>query len=235
MQRDDDGVIDWTAGELRALGVGTPQILSPTAGVTRRDLYGVATADAQRRLAHLVDRVRLDQNGRLGGISQAGFTERRRAALASFEAEDARFFSDGTVHLPARLPLAWAAASLGQPGPAPAEVPFVGPPLPAELAAQWPMPTGVVLQVNGALSPSLRLKLDFPEGPDWRAGVAGDAVGGRGLRWFRTGAAALAEHVGAHPRVIEVRARGVGVVAVGAAARKALAGLDRLPTAVVLP
>jgi hypothetical protein len=65
--------------------------------------------------------------------------------------------------------------------------------------------------------------------------VAGDPVAANGLRWFRAGSADLAAQVGAAPREVEVRVRGVGVVAVDAAERARLEGLGRLPTAVVLP
>lgn len=235
VQRDDHGDIDWTAGELRALGVGTPKILSPTAGVTRQDLYRAAVADAQARLGHLLDQVRLDSRHRLGGLHRPGFAQRRQQALGTFEAEDALHFTDGTVHVATRLSLAWAPSTLGVTPPADAAEDFVGPPLPDDLAKAWPVPTGVVLRINGALSPSLRIALDFPGEPDWQAGVAGDPVAATGMRWFRAGDPLLVAHVGASPREIDVRARGVGSVALDAAARAQLVGLSRVPTAVVLP
>lgn len=232
VQRDDDGVIDWSAGALVVLGVGTPRILSPNGAITDGDPYEAAVSDARRRLGRLLERVRVDADRRLGRLTRLG--ERRSQALGDFSSPGPRRFSDGSVHLPATLTLDWLPAELGS---TPAEGPatFVGPPLPEAIALADPrLPTGLLITVGGALSPSLRLRVERGDEPLW-LGWAGDAAGRSGLRWFRAGDPRIDALVGPRPVRLPVEPLGVGRVRLAADADPSgLAGVADLPTAVVL-
>ncbi len=250
MQIDDDGQIDWTRGQLRVVGVGTPRVLSPSGGITDGDPYQVAVTDARRRLARLLERVRLDAQGLYGrrpALSGAG-----QRALEGFTSEGARRFSDGTVHVPAALSLDWLPAAVGEP-PAPEDPSvFTGPPLPPEVVERSAdLPTGLILTVEGALPPSTRLRLAVPPpaagldgGPPPTpapaqaavyVGWLGDAAGTVGLRWFHAGDPAIEALVGARPVRLTAAAQGPGRVQLADAASVArLAGVQALPAAVVL-
>jgi len=104
-----EGTVDWTALVVRVNGVGRPTILSSTGGLTPRDPYEMAREDAQARLGRVLARLPLDGELRLGDI-EALATARQRA-LSGFTAAAPLYFSDGTVHLPARLSFEWAPAA----------------------------------------------------------------------------------------------------------------------------
>ncbi len=195
----DDGTIDWTHGTVRALGVGTPRILSPTGALTDGDPYEIAKGDAQARLRRLLARVRLDAAARLGQVET--LTPALDAAVRAYRADAARTFSDGTVHLPARVDLAWIPAAVAGAPP---------PRLPAEAGA----PTGLVVQVEGGASPALRVRLTGPDGASVFAGLPTDPIGAEGVAWVRDATDAPEGLVGDRPARITARAAGRGVLAV---------------------
>ncbi|MCA9546496.1 MAG: hypothetical protein KC613_18955 [Myxococcales bacterium] len=234
LQRDDDGTIDWTAAELRVLGVGTPRILSPNGAMTDGDPYEVAVADARQRLGRLLERIRVDADRRLGRIPELG--ERRSQALDGLRSPGPQRFSDGTVHLVASLDLTWLPEALGESPPLDALDTFVGPPLPDAIVLADPrLPTGLILVIDGPLSPSLRLQIDRGDDPLW-VGLRGDAAGRTGLRWFREGDPAIAARVGPRPVRLQGAPLGVGRIRLSEGMDPSqLARVADLPAAVVLP
>lgn len=199
----DDGVIDWTRREVRANGVGTPRVISPTGGLTPREPYAVARADAERRISALLARLPIEGKTRLRGV--AALTEARKSAARSYSSSSAKHFSDGTVHLPVSASFAWVAESW--PGEAegrasdqeepPTAPPVVGPPMPGS--------TGLLIRVAGPVRPAVRLTLTGKAGTA-RAGTVADALAPGGVIWARGASAeAYAEHIGNAPRVVEAR------------------------------
>lgn len=195
----DDGTIDWTHGAVRALGVGAPRILSPTGALTDVDPYEVAKQDAQARLRRLLARVRLDAVARVGQVES--LAQPLEAAVRAYRADAARTFSDGTVHLPARVDLAWIPTAVAGAPP---------PRLPAEAGT----PTGVVVRVEGKATPALRVRLTGPDGASVFAGLPTDPVGAEGIAWVRDLTDAPEGLVGERPARITARPAGRGVLAV---------------------
>lgn len=192
------------------VGVGTPKILSPTGGLTTADPYDAARADAQQRLTRLLAELPVDAQRRLKDIS--ALDGRRADAVAAFSSEAAQHFSDGSVHLPARLSFDWAPAAV----PAPASAGGAEAPAPPASG-----PTGLVLVVKGAVRPALRVTLRDEEGSATaHAGLTGDPLG-ESVTWLPDRADPRAgEAVGARPRVVEVKAGdGAGVLVVSPADR----------------
>lgn len=182
--RTDDGVIDWTHREVRATGVGTPRILSPTGALTPREPYDVARADAEARIERLLARLPVDAKRRLREVD--ALDAQRAAATRAFTGDESRHFSDGTVHLPARASFAWVAdgwpaeakrtanGAAGEPAP-----PIVGPPAPG--------PSGLIIELSGPVEPAVRLRLEPKGGAPIHAGTARDPIGPRGVVWARAG------------------------------------------------
>ncbi len=195
----DDGTIDWTRGAVRVLGVGTPRILSPTGALTDVDPYEVAKQDAQARLRRLLARVRLDAAARVGQVE--ALEAPLAAAVRAYRADAARTFSDGTVHLPARVDLAWIPTAVaGAPPP--------------RLPAGEGEPTGLVVQVEGRAPPALRVRLTGPDGASVYAGLPTDPIGAVGVAWVRAVADAPEGLVGDDPARITARPAGRGDLAV---------------------
>ena len=101
------GTINWTTRTLHTVGVGTHQILSPTGGWTKRDLYAEAVENAHYRLDALA--LALYEH-----THQRALNQNKGDGLPSppppcdwhdvnriFYAESPHMFSDGSVHLSA--------------------------------------------------------------------------------------------------------------------------------------
>lgn len=196
--KTDDGVIDWTARTLSAVGVGTPAVLSPTGALTPREPYDVARTDAEKRIARLLARVPVDRTRRLRDLDP--LDERRQAVAKTFTAEASRHFADGTVHLPARVPLAWIAAEWpAESAESPAAPPPVGPPAPG--------PTGLVVELAEPIEPTVRLSLRLPSKTTLTAGTARDPIGATGAYYVYDPADLdLKTLVGASPLTVKGRA-----------------------------
>ncbi len=226
LTKTDDGVIDWTARMIRAVGVGTPQVLSPTGALTPREPYDVARADAEKRIARVLARIPVDARRRLRDLDP--LDARRQAVAKAFTADDSRHFADGTVHLPASASFAWVAAEWPEggagEGPEQPAAPLVGPPLPG--------PTGLVIKLDRAVEPTVRLRLETPDGKALPAGTHRDPLGPRGIVYAtRPSDVDLAALVGDAPLTVTAApgdGRGALVLA-----DETLAGL-RLPGAVLV-
>ncbi len=188
LKKSEDGAVDWTARVVRAIGVGTPKVLSPTGSLTPRDPYVVAREDAQARLGRLLARVRVEPGKRLSEYTE--LTGRRTAALEAFTTTDAVRFSDGTVHLPVSVPFDWVPAAVAGREP--------------PIAPDDAVVTGLILRVKGKVEPQMRLRLAAGK-RTVRAGFPDDPVGAGGVVWFRDEAAARVwPALGARPRVASV-------------------------------
>ncbi|MCA9537541.1 MAG: hypothetical protein KC620_01560 [Myxococcales bacterium] len=222
----DDGRIDWTNRMIRVQGVGTPRVLSPTGGVTAHDAYEEARADAERRLGRLLARLPVDAQRRLAELK--ALDGQREAAAKAYVSTAARHFSDGTVHLPAEIPFAWVAASWPDTGPA-----AISPGVADD------GPTGLLIRVDGAVAPAVRLRFVGPSERSITAGVAGDAVGAAGVIWTHDEAEAIASPlIGPRPKVIRAKSAGPAAPGTLRIAEDAAWLLDaRVPggVAVVLP
>ena len=97
------GTINWTTRTLHTIGVGTHQILSPTGGWTKRDLYAEAVENAHYRLDALA--LALYEHTHQRPLNQkmppppppCDWHDVNRI----FYAESPHMFSDGSVHLSA--------------------------------------------------------------------------------------------------------------------------------------
>ncbi len=212
MERETtEGVVDWTSRRLRVNGVGTPEITSPTAAITPRDLYEAARDDARARLERALAALPVDDARRVGDV--AALEPRRRLAVQGFTSGDARHFSDGTVHMPAVLSFDWVVDALGAPVAAPAPVGAA---------------TGLVVLARTPARPALRLRLEADDGKRFvYAGLRTDPVGASGVSWVAARSEADTTLVGKAPLVLEatVPAEGrPGVLRLGAAETKLLFG-----------
>lgn len=189
VRKTDDGVVDWTARSVTAVGVGTPKIMSPTGSLTARDPYVVAREDAQARLERLLARLRVEPGTRLAGYET--LKARRAAAVAESTTAEALRFSDGTVHLPVSAPFDWVPAAL------------VG--RESTLAPEDAVVTGLVVLVEGKVEPRLRVKLSAGE-RSARAGFPDDPVGPGGVAWFHDATQAKAwPALGPRPRTVSAK------------------------------
>lgn len=181
IQRHEDGQINWTEGVVEVIGVGTPKILSPTGGLTERDPYTAAREDAQRRLTRILADVQIDRGRALAAAPD--LAPLAEVKLRGFTSEAARHFSDGTVHLPARLPLGWIPEAL-----AAAEM---GVPMDAVGGSGGAAPAGavpLVIQLSASIAPAVQIELVAPgEGdrPRRQAGLPGDLLAVDGVRWVK--------------------------------------------------
>ncbi len=190
-----EGTVDWGRAELRVLGVGTPRVLSSTGSLTTADPYQAARRDARRRLQALLYALPVDRKRRLGDIE--ALSEKLKVALLDHRAGEARHFSDGTVHLPARLDFAWVPSALADSKEA------VSPP---------EGHTGLILRLTGKTKPSLLVRVQAGE-LEVSAGRAGDPVGAAGVAWFdKAEAAAAWPGVGTNPRVAEAKVDKAGAL-----------------------
>ena len=103
LTRQEEGVIDWSAREVSAVGVGAPRLLSPTGGLATEDLAAVALRDAARRLKALA--AALSGEGGEGGEGPCGGRLEEVSARRAAESTPAARFSDGSAHIRARLAL----------------------------------------------------------------------------------------------------------------------------------
>jgi hypothetical protein len=103
--RQEEGEIDWSAREVRAVGVGTPRLLSPTGGLATEDLGQVASRDAQRRLVALVGALLSAEGAPQGEQGACGGRLSELVARRVEASHPPARFSDGTAHLRARLAL----------------------------------------------------------------------------------------------------------------------------------
>jgi hypothetical protein len=192
----EDGVVDWSTRTVRAIGVGTPKILSPTGGITPRDPYVVAREDAKGRLERLLARVRVEPGTRLAGYEAVA--ERRASAIEQFTTQEALRFSDGTVHLPVTVPFDWVPSALVGRDPV--------------KASEDAVVTGLVIRVEGKIEPRLRLKLGAGK-RSVGAGFPDDPVGSGGVAWFHDEKQALAwPTVGPRPRVVSAKSDAKGTL-----------------------
>ena len=97
----DEGVIDWSLAEVRAVGVGTPRVLSPTGGVTDESLQEAARRNVERRLVKMVETLRWNQRERLS--QHPVWLRRAREATRQLRTMAIRRASDGTIHYHAAL------------------------------------------------------------------------------------------------------------------------------------
>ena len=99
LQKTSVGTIDWTSGLIRVVGVGTPRLLSATAGVTEGSLTRLAKADGQKRLKTILDNfcpvVRNGEKTRVGGCL--------KSAELGIPSTPLRM-SDGSIHQVFTLP-----------------------------------------------------------------------------------------------------------------------------------
>lgn len=217
----EEGRINWSEGTLEVNGVGTPEILSPTGARTPDDPYEMARADARRRLERLLARLPVDGRRRLSQVGE--LDQARSLAVDAFTSEAARRFSDGTVHLPARLPFWWVAQTLAPPlNP--------GPPLPPDLYAPDPKQKALVVIISGRMRPAVQLQFKAAGQEARAAGLPGDPLGASGVIWRQSLAEVKADpRLGSAPVVVKARpgAR-AGEVEVPEKAQKAIfAPLDQ--------
>ena len=128
--------------------------------------------------------------------------------------------SDGTVHLPAHLTFDWVPAlAAGATVVSTAEAASGG--------------SGLVIVLDQATEPALRLRLLGPAGAVTYAGLPGDPIGAAGVVWVREIGAAPADFVGPSPHTIHAQVVRAGVLRVGASDLVTVFG-GRVPGGVVV-
>lgn len=95
------GVVDWSSGEARVVGVGTPRLLSTTGGLTDADLREMAQKDAESRLTRAMLALPVSPQRTLARLPQ--WAAKVRQSVRRFRTQAIRSGSDGTIHLDARL------------------------------------------------------------------------------------------------------------------------------------
>ena len=143
--------IDWTAGTLNVLGVGTPRILSPTGSLLDRDAIELAREDAFARLRRLLSALPRPEPVPVGPNPLIAAGD-RAAPLTVFS--EPLFFADGTAHMVASVSLS---AALGHPVP---------PPSVRVMRVQAPR----------AFEPCVQLRLEDGTGAKTLAGLPGDPI-----------------------------------------------------------
>jgi hypothetical protein len=100
-----DGV-DWTAGKIRAAGVGSPPQNAGNAGAARAMTQRAALADAQRNLLRIVQQIRIDGERTVRTImaTRSG-TERIQGFLKGYTVVSEREREDGSIEITLELPL----------------------------------------------------------------------------------------------------------------------------------
>jgi len=174
--KTDDGVIDWSERVVRVVGVGTPRVVSNTGALTEQDLYQAARIDAEKRLRRVLHRLRLGNGGTLGERDKVAPALHR--TVLQLSAGATRHFSDGTIHIPAKASFAWVVKALGDDAKDVIQRPPSG-------------PTGLILELTARVEPTVRALLVSADGLTVSVGAHGDPVGGLGLVWVESKAAAL--------------------------------------------
>ncbi len=195
IQTVEDGSIDWSNGEARVLGVGTPRILSATGSITAFDPFLKADQDARERLGRVLKALPLDASGRVGNTPDLAEAADRFALEAPLRKPTA--FSDGTVHQRGNGDILWLVGTIKTShwqGPLQV-VPTV---TPAE---------AVLIVVDGSLPPALRMTTEDGSGAyRFSLGLPGDLLGGDGISWHHTEDAAL-QMLGSPSQVLRVVAQ----------------------------
>lgn len=208
------GQIDWTDRTVSVLGVGTPKILSHTGGITPVDPLTAAKADARARIKALL-------NGLPVGSAQVAsavpaLRDRFDKATSAGPMQAPRYFSDGTVHLPATATFAFPRA------------PRAVDPL---------APTGLIIELSADIDPRLQIALVADGGAPILAGLPGQRVAPAGIIWVR-GAVGYEhlKHVGPQPLQVKgVPGDQVGHIKLGADMQAVLAENSLGGILVVLP
>lgn len=217
VQTVEDGVVDWSNGEARVLGVGTPRILSATGSITAFDPFVKADQDARERLGRVLKALPLDSGAVVGDRAQLADAADR--FVLDIPLGRPMAFSDGTVHQRGSADILWLVGKSAQIG-------WQGPP--QVVATDAPV-DAVLIVVEGAVQPALRVTLARPDGGyECSLGLPGDLLGGAGVSWHHDETAAL-QMLGESVRLLRVAAKPAksgapGRLVVERASREALHG-----------
>jgi hypothetical protein len=98
--------VDWTAGRIRATGVGLPPTNAENAGQARAMTQRAAVADAQRNLLRTIEQIRID-NGRSVGtlMRNKNAAERIQGFVKGYSVVSERQLEDGRIEVILELPL----------------------------------------------------------------------------------------------------------------------------------
>lgn len=100
-----DGV-DWTAGKIRATGVGLPPQDAANATVRHAMAERAAFADGQRNLLRTIGQIRLDSGRDVkGAMGNRSFAERLQGFVKGYTVASERELEDGKVEVILELPL----------------------------------------------------------------------------------------------------------------------------------
>ena len=100
-----DGV-DWTAGKVRATGVGLPPANAENAGQARAMAQRAALADAQRNLLRTVEQIKIDGQRSVRSIMASGNgAERIQGYVKGYTVVSERELADGRIEIMLELPL----------------------------------------------------------------------------------------------------------------------------------
>ena len=162
LQRSPAGTINWTQGVIRVVGVGTPKVLSATAGVTEGDLSRMAKVDAHTRLKEILKTI-------CPGGSAAS-TKTGRACATSAELgvpENPIRMSDGTIHQAFTLPFS-----------------KIGPQGVRSKPTSKDEPTGLLIRLEQPVTaPVLMMQIQLKNGRKIGIGPMSDSLGQNGILW----------------------------------------------------
>ena len=208
------GQIDWTDRTVSVLGVGTPKILSHTGGITPVDPLTAAKADAQARMKGLLSGLPVDAAQVVSAVS--ALRDRFETAASNGQMQAPRYFSDGTVHLPATATFAFPRA------------PRAVDPL---------APTGLIIKLSADIDPRLQIMLVADGGAPVPAGLPEHRVAPAGIIWVRGDIQHdHLKHVGPQPLQVEgAPGDQVGHIKLGADVQAALTENSLGGIVVVLP
>ncbi|HWR71971.1 MAG TPA: carboxypeptidase-like regulatory domain-containing protein [Nitrospirota bacterium] len=100
-----DGV-DWAAGKIRAVGVGSRPANAVNAGSSRAMAQRAAIADAQRNLLRTIEQIRIDGARSVGTLMRkANVSERVRGFVKGYTVVSERELGDGRIEVILELPL----------------------------------------------------------------------------------------------------------------------------------
>jgi hypothetical protein len=100
-----DGV-DWTAGHIRAAGVGSPPPGDGNPGAVRAMTERAALADAQRNLLRIVEQITIDGQHSVGTMmGSRNVRERIQGFLKGYRVVSERTLEDGRIEIILELPL----------------------------------------------------------------------------------------------------------------------------------
>ncbi len=100
-----DGV-DWTAGKIRAVGVGSPPQNAGNLAAGRAMTERAAMVDAQRNLLRIVEQIRIDKQRSVKDVMATGKgVQRIQGYLSGFKVVSERELSDGRIEVILELPL----------------------------------------------------------------------------------------------------------------------------------